>query len=116
MISRERSFIFILSESPNETIFVSNVYSPVGENLTKSPRIQVQRTRLNQSLIDIDEDGFSSDVDCDDDNAAINPGAEEICDEIDNDCDEEIDEDVLNDYFEDTDGDGFGIETTVVSA
>ncbi|WP_299274548.1 HYR domain-containing protein [uncultured Psychroserpens sp.] len=36
---------------------------------------------------DDDNDGFASDVDCDDTNPAINPNADEICDGIDNDCD-----------------------------
>jgi len=41
---------------------------------------------------DDDHDGFTDDVDCDDNNAAVNPEAEEICDEIDNNCDDVIDE------------------------
>lgn len=52
--------------------------------------------------------GYSSnDSDCNDANGAINPGAAEICDSIDNDCDGEIDEGVINTYYEDVDGDGY---------
>jgi hypothetical protein len=41
---------------------------------------------------DNDGDGYDSTVDCDDNNAAVNPGATEVCDGIDNDCDGQIDE------------------------
>lgn len=38
--------------------------------------------------IDADGDSYTSDVDCDDNDAAINPGATEICDnDVDEDCD-----------------------------
>jgi len=41
---------------------------------------------------DVDGDGYTTDVDCDDSNASVNPGATEICDDgIDNDCDGDID-------------------------
>jgi len=40
---------------------------------------------------DQDGDGFTSDVDCDDTNAAINPAATEVCDGVDNDCDGLVD-------------------------
>lgn len=43
-------------------------------------------------LVDEDQDGHYDDVDCDDTDPAIFPGAQEDCDEIDNDCDELTDE------------------------
>jgi hypothetical protein len=44
---------------------------------------------------DLDNDGFFGDLDdCNDDDPAINPDAEEVCDDgVDNDCDEQIDGD-----------------------
>ena len=43
---------------------------------------------------DEDNDGFATDVDCNDDDSTINPGADDsTCDGIDNDCDGDIDED-----------------------
>ena len=49
---------------------------------------------IAQSTInpDADMDGYLSDVDCNDCNPAVNPGAEELCDGIDNDCNSVIDE------------------------
>jgi len=53
--------------------------------------------------------------DCDDSDGAVFPGADELCDGLDNDCDGEVDDpDVLPRYplFDDVDGDGFGDPTT----
>jgi hypothetical protein len=83
---------------------------------------------------DADGDGYNASVDCDDTNAAINPGATEVAyDGIDNDCnpatlDDDIDQDgfvnandcddndntvnALTTYYVDTDGDNYG--TTAV--
>jgi hypothetical protein len=51
---------------------------------------------------DADGDGFPKNVDCDDNNNTIYPGATEVCDGKDNDCDGQTDEGLSTD----TDGDG----------
>jgi hypothetical protein len=54
--------------------------------------------------------------DCDDADAGINPGADEICDGVDQDCDGVIDDDAIDAtiWYVDSDGDGFGDSTTGV--
>lgn len=48
-------------------------------------------------------------TDCDDDNVDVNPGATEVCDNIDNNCSGENNEDLaLFTYYADLDGDGYG--------
>ncbi|MAA79172.1 MAG: hypothetical protein CL916_07910 [Deltaproteobacteria bacterium] len=48
-------------------------------------------------------------TDCDDTSANQYPGAEEVCDGVDNDCNDETDEDLQNLYYIDEDRDGFGV-------
>ncbi len=51
-------------------------------------------------------------TDCDDNNAAVFPGATEICDGLDNDCNNLIDDGLtVTTYYMDNDGDGFGDAT-----
>ena len=66
--------------------------------------------------VDTDEDGYTVENDCDDNDAAINPGAEEICDEVDNNCDGAIDEGLTTAYYPDADADGYGSDADVVEA
>ena len=59
---------------------------------------------------DSDGDGYVSN-DCDDTDPAINPGATELCDGVDNNCDGTIDEDSAADallWYADSDSDGYG--------
>ena len=74
---------------------------------------QIDQINLN---IDHDGDGFSeNNGDCDDTNAQVYSGAEEICDGLDNDCDGLVDEDAGSIFYQDSDGDGFGGSTTIQS-
>jgi hypothetical protein len=59
---------------------------------------------------DGDGDGYVLDEDCDDGNSAMNPGATEVCDGLDNDCNGTIDDDASDaaTWYADGDGDGFG--------
>ena len=51
----------------------------------------------------------TQDGDCDDADANVNPGATEICNDIDDDCNGLVDDGVVfEDYYLDGDGDGFG--------
>jgi hypothetical protein len=62
---------------------------------------------------DADGDGFDVYQDCDDSDAAINPGADELCDGIDNDCSGMIDDYPVDGYtaYVDADADGHGSTT-----
>ena len=55
-------------------------------------------------------------TDCDDVDAAVNPGATEACDGTDNDCDGSTDEGVKITYYADTDADGYGDATSSTEA
>ncbi len=63
---------------------------------------------LDEAILDSDGDGFLASEDCNDGDAAVNAGAVEVCDGVDNDCDGSVDEDVLQEFYADVDGDGFG--------
>jgi hypothetical protein len=57
---------------------------------------------------DADGDGAAADLDCDDNDAAVFPGAAEVCDGLDNNCDGQADEGVLSTFYADADADSFG--------
>ena len=64
---------------------------------------------------DSDLDGYGENEDCDDADPAVNPGASEVCDGVDNNCDGQVDGfDAVDAQtrYTDADGDGFGDDTT----
>ena len=108
-----------------------------------TPRLRRRRRTEPRTVwyIDADFDGYGSDAvtrtaceqpggyaaaadDCNDSDDSINPAADEICDELDNDCDGDIDDDdssIVDEengvvFYEDADGDGYGVlsETTAL--
>jgi hypothetical protein len=67
------------------------------------------------SGIDADDDGYGVGQDCDDHDATVNPGADELCDGVDQDCDGIIDDGLATStWYHDTDADGFGDGSTAV--
>jgi large repetitive protein len=62
-------------------------------------------------------DGYTAEPgDCDDADAAVNPDAEEVCNEIDDNCDGAIDEGVQSVFYVDADEDGYGGPDDTISA
>jgi MYXO-CTERM domain-containing protein len=69
---------------------------------------------VSADYADEDGDGYLASEDCNDADAAINPDAEEVCDEVDNDCDAEIDEGLASTWYADSDGDGYGDDASAM--
>ena len=78
--------------------------------------MDVEPVETGEVLVDRDGDGSPEGEDCDDEDAAALPGAEEICDGIDNDCDGLTDEDVTTLFFADADGAGYGDAAAPIEA
>jgi len=73
--------------------------------------LSLMSTACRHEVPDNDGDGSIETADCNDDDAAVFPGATELCDGIDNDCNGTIDEVTAEDagaFYADVDADGFG--------
>lgn len=58
----------------------------------------------------------SDNTDCNDEDAAVNPGASEICNSVDDNCDGNIDEGVTTTFYADADGDNYGDDLSTIEA
>ena len=54
---------------------------------------------INTTVEDNDEDGYNSTVDCNDSDPNVHPGAEEMCNGIDDDCDGTVDEELVRSCY-----------------
>lgn len=63
-----------------------------------------------------DAQQVSNNADCDDADPAINPSAEERCDNIDNNCNTLLDEGVTSTFYNDADQDGYGNDAATAVA
>jgi len=66
--------------------------------------------------VDADNDGYLSKDDCNDDDAAIHPGADELCDGTDRNCDGDSLAEAVDapTWYADGDGDGYGRDGTTL--
>ena len=85
------------------------------EDKPSDPVSAEEEETVADTVVDADGDGWGKE-DCDDANPELHPGADELCDEVDNDCDGLVDEDLLQTFYVDGDGDGFGDDDAMVEA
>ena len=96
------------------TLVVSlNACSPTGKTLILPPVSDTDTASSSDvesgdTEVDRDGDGWPQSEDCDDDNADVHPGAEEVCNGVDDDCVGGIDDGVGTLWYTDADGDLYG--------
>ena len=119
-----------LDLKPGTHIIKLTIADANGASSSDSVKIQIERTLDCETpttfFQDKDGDGYGSTADsikacakpqgyvaqggdCNDNDAAVNPGATEICNAIDDNCDGQVDEGLTQTtYYRDSDGDGYG--------
>jgi hypothetical protein len=87
-----------------------DAYADDNKDIDDDGNEEEEEEEVDPMNLDEDEDGFTpNEGDCDDDEADINPDADEVCDGLDNNCNDRVDEAMRFDtYWVDADGDGYG--------
>ncbi|WP_375768932.1 MopE-related protein [Archangium gephyra] len=104
-----------------------NTSGQLGDGTLTNRLTTTQTQLLNIYFYDLEGDGYGgellpseeaceppgteyveNDLDCDDFDPAINPGAEEVCDGLDNNCNGAVDEAAGSTWYRDADGDTYG--------
>ncbi|MCB9758554.1 MAG: FG-GAP repeat protein [Alphaproteobacteria bacterium] len=100
---------------------------PVGEHTIEVVALDAEGASESDAIAltvlaaveDADGDGYGAEDDCDDTDAAVNPGATEVCNGVDDDCDGDTDEDDASDastWYADADGDAYGDAASTTTA
>ena len=89
LLSEEPVQVGLPAAEPYFLTFMADGPAPAG--IAYSFQVSLDCPEQNDA-VDGDGDGHLDDVDCDDANVLINPGAAELCDGEDNDCDGDVDE------------------------
>jgi len=99
-------FVFLLACTSADKPFLpaSSLEPDTGSAASGSDEVDVDVD------VDVDGDGWPASEDCDDTNAAVNPGAAEECNGVDDDCVGGIDDGVGQWWYRDADGDSYGGE------
>ena len=105
--SAESNSIIFVGLQDKKVYFLCNLFPETGRELYYFDASSL--TDLEDFPVDEDGDGVNADIDCDDNDNTVYPGAPEICDGKDNDCNSIVDEGLpfITNYL-DADGDGFG--------
>jgi hypothetical protein len=108
---KKNNVIFYTSVTPTDSALL--VDSAIQNTGGKISDVRLFGNWSQPDCTDNDGDGYGVGADClgtdcDDGDPAIYPGAEEVCDGVDNNCNGQIDEGIETTYYEDLDGDGYG--------